>query len=130
MFNTEQTLTRINYSNILHNATSGLGEPWRTNSSKAAIFQDGVLQPEVVFAGRFSLRRRHFSIESDCLPTVDLRHFSRCWTQTSTYFTLPLLFEHQICLGSYMGGLNSISLPGPPPRRPSRYALQGMSSSS
>ena len=44
-----------------------VGVQQSTISSKAAIFQDGVLEPEVVFQTRFLRRRRDFLTKSDCL---------------------------------------------------------------
>ena len=68
-----------------------VGVQQSTISSKAAIFQDGVLEPEVVFQTRFLRRRRDFLTESDCLgppeaESVEIRHFPRWRTQTGSGF--------------------------------------------
>ena len=41
-----------------------VGVQQSTNSSKAAIFQDGVLEPEVVFQTRFLRRHFHLRVEN------------------------------------------------------------------
>ena len=43
----------------------------KPNLSKSAIFQDGVLEPEVVLPRRFSRRNRVFSIVSGCGGAVE-----------------------------------------------------------
>ena len=62
-----------------------------TISSKAAIFQDGVIEPEVVFQTRFLRRRRYFLTDSVCLgppeaESVEIRHFPRWRPQTGNGF--------------------------------------------
>ena len=68
-----------------------VGMQQSTNSSKAAIFQDGVIEPEVVFLTRFLRHRRDFLTDSDCLgppeaESVEIRHFPRWRTQTGSGF--------------------------------------------